>query len=445
MFWIAMRFVDGQDAKNLLKRAGPARPERAADIIAPVASALSAAHGKGLVHRDVKPANILLALGEGDDDGHVYLSDFGVAKHSASRALTKTGMFVGTAEYASPEQIEGKELDGRADVYSLGCVLYECLTRRAGVRPGLRGRAHVRPPARAAAVGDRRCDRSWGRRWTSSSRRRWRSRETTASRRRGSSRRRPEPCSAAARRLQRPRRRHGPVRRRPCCVGRQRSAERRRRPDRNDAAVDGRRGRRRRHRPGGAPRRPAQQDWRRWALIAGIAGGDPARADPGSPSARRRRRLRAGGDSPTTGPNPPPPAAAPTTLREVLMPTQIAERLHDRSDSRDRGSRDRTTATPTEGAPTLAPERVPALVLPGSGHPRRRLQAGQGQRAIGPLRRQRGRAESGSTPRPASAVDVASARWRTTATSSSSGRTRRSAPLTTWTCSGSPRSRGARP
>ncbi len=129
VFWIAMRYVDGSDAKNLLKQHGPLDPERALSIIAPVASALGAAHGKGLVHRDVKPANILLADGDGvEEDAHVYLSDFGVAKHSASRALTKTGIFVGTAEYASPEQIEGKQLDGRADVYSLGCVLYECLT-----------------------------------------------------------------------------------------------------------------------------------------------------------------------------------------------------------------------------------------------------------------------------------------------------------------------------
>ena len=148
-----MRYVDGQDAKNLLKQRGPLDPEQAVDIVVPVASALGAAHGKGLVHRDVKPANILLASGDGiEDDAHVYLSDFGVAKHSASRALTKTGIFVGTAEYASPEQIEGKQLDGRADVYSLGCVLYECLTRRSRVRPRLRGGADVRPPARAAAV-----------------------------------------------------------------------------------------------------------------------------------------------------------------------------------------------------------------------------------------------------------------------------------------------------
>ena len=82
----------------------------------------------GLVHRDVKPANVLIVEGAGADDSHhVYLSDFGIAKQQASN-VTRTGMFIGTAEYASPEQIESKELDGRSDVYSLGCVLYQCLT-----------------------------------------------------------------------------------------------------------------------------------------------------------------------------------------------------------------------------------------------------------------------------------------------------------------------------
>ena len=130
VFFIAMRFVDGLDLKTLLKREGALPLDRTSSIISQVASALGAAHAKGLVHRDVKPANILLAAGYGDDEisDHAYLSDFGVVKHGASRPLTQTGMFVGTAEYASPEQIEGKELDGRADVYALGCVVYECLT-----------------------------------------------------------------------------------------------------------------------------------------------------------------------------------------------------------------------------------------------------------------------------------------------------------------------------
>ncbi len=128
-FFIAMRYVPGSDLKTRIQRDGPMNLTQAAAIVSPVASALNAAHAKGLIHRDVKPANILLASGDGaEGEDHVYLSDFGIAKQTEARALTKTGVFVGTAEYASPEQIEGKQLDGRADVYSLGCVLYECLT-----------------------------------------------------------------------------------------------------------------------------------------------------------------------------------------------------------------------------------------------------------------------------------------------------------------------------
>ena len=129
-FFIAMRYVDGSDLKQLIQREGPLDAARTSSIIKQVASALSAAHDENLVHRDVKPANILISARRRDDDGdHVYLSDFGIAKHAASRVnLTKTGLFVGTAEYAAPEQIEGHQLDGRSDIYALGCVLYECLT-----------------------------------------------------------------------------------------------------------------------------------------------------------------------------------------------------------------------------------------------------------------------------------------------------------------------------
>ncbi|MBA3364230.1 MAG: protein kinase, partial [Actinobacteria bacterium] len=130
VFYIAMRYVPGSNLKTLLEKEGPLDSVRVVSIIGQVASALNAAHDlKGLVHRDVKPANILVADRHGADDApHVYLSDFGIAKQRSSNVLTRTGMFVGTADYASPEQIEGKELDRRADVYSLGCVLYECLT-----------------------------------------------------------------------------------------------------------------------------------------------------------------------------------------------------------------------------------------------------------------------------------------------------------------------------
>jgi serine/threonine protein kinase len=130
VFYIAMRYVGGSTLKGLLESEGQLDPARTASIISQVASALNAAHDeKGLVHRDVKPANILIVPGHGaDEPDHVYLSDFGIAKQRAAGGLTKTGMFVGTADYAAPEQIEGKELDRRADVYALGCVLYECLT-----------------------------------------------------------------------------------------------------------------------------------------------------------------------------------------------------------------------------------------------------------------------------------------------------------------------------
>ena len=128
VFYIAMRYVPGSNLKQLLQRDGPMDATQIISIIGQIASALTTAHETGLVHRDVKPANVLIVEGAGaDESNHVYLSDFGIAKQQASN-VTRTGMFLGTAEYASPEQIEGKELDGRSDVYSLGCVLYQLLT-----------------------------------------------------------------------------------------------------------------------------------------------------------------------------------------------------------------------------------------------------------------------------------------------------------------------------
>jgi len=130
VLFIAMRFVDGMDLKKLLELEGPLGPDRTATIVGQVASALDAAHANGLVHRDVKPGNILLA--RPTDEGsleHVYLSDFGLTKRAASDSgLTGTGVFVGTLNYAAPEQFEGGPLDARTDVYSLGCVVFECLT-----------------------------------------------------------------------------------------------------------------------------------------------------------------------------------------------------------------------------------------------------------------------------------------------------------------------------
>jgi serine/threonine protein kinase len=122
--YIAMRFVEGTDLKQLLEREGPLEPRRALALVAQLADALDAAHARGLVHRDVKPSNALL-----DSAEHVYLSDFGLTKSASDRsAHTLTGRVIGTVDYAAPEQIRGEPVDGRADVYSLGCLLYECLT-----------------------------------------------------------------------------------------------------------------------------------------------------------------------------------------------------------------------------------------------------------------------------------------------------------------------------
>jgi tRNA A-37 threonylcarbamoyl transferase component Bud32 len=128
--YIAMRYVEGSDLKALIQREGRMDPPRALSLVGQLGSALDVAHGRGLVHRDVKPQNMLIASGEGvESSDHVYLTDFGLTKHTASRSgLTAAGHFVGTIDYVSPEQIEGKTLDPRTDVYSLGCVLYECLT-----------------------------------------------------------------------------------------------------------------------------------------------------------------------------------------------------------------------------------------------------------------------------------------------------------------------------
>jgi predicted Ser/Thr protein kinase len=126
-FYIAMRFIQGFDLKTLLKGDGPLSIGRTLYLLEQAASALDAAHERDLVHRDVKPANILIE----EPSDRVFLTDFGVVKHTASHGLTRTGFFIGTVDYAAPEQIEGLPVDARTDVYALGCVLYECLIGRA--------------------------------------------------------------------------------------------------------------------------------------------------------------------------------------------------------------------------------------------------------------------------------------------------------------------------
>ena len=133
--FIAMRYVEGTDLRALIRRQGPLEPSRAVAVVAQVADALDAAHRKGLVHRDVKPANILIARDGREGVEHVYLSDFGLTKRAASESgVTGTGQFVGTLDYAAPEQFEGRPVDARTDVYSLGCVLYESLVGRPPFR-----------------------------------------------------------------------------------------------------------------------------------------------------------------------------------------------------------------------------------------------------------------------------------------------------------------------
>jgi hypothetical protein len=130
VLFIAMRYVTGQDVRALIEREGRISPARTVSIVTQVASALDTAHARGLIHRDVKPANMLLAtLGTATTPDHVYLSDFGLSKVSVSApSLTGTGQFLGTIDYMSPEQVEGRPIDGRTDLYALACAAFEMLT-----------------------------------------------------------------------------------------------------------------------------------------------------------------------------------------------------------------------------------------------------------------------------------------------------------------------------
>src|ERR1022692_134073 len=129
VLFIAMRYVTGRDVRVLIEQHGKLPAARAVGIVMQVASALDTAHAHGLIHRDVKPANMLLAtVGDGTSPDHVYLSDFGLSKQSVSTSsLTGTGQFLGTLDYMSPEQVEGRPIDGRTDLYALACAAFEML------------------------------------------------------------------------------------------------------------------------------------------------------------------------------------------------------------------------------------------------------------------------------------------------------------------------------
>ncbi|MGW5653401.1 serine/threonine-protein kinase [Streptomyces humi] len=154
VLYIAMRYVSGPDLRALLDREGVLPVATALRIAAQVASALDAAHQHDLVHRDVKPGNVLVAQGtDSDHPEHVYLTDFGLTKKSLSlTGFTTAGQFVGTLDYVAPEQISGRAVDGRCDLYSLACVVFEMLT---GGPPFVRdediallwAHQHDRPPA----------------------------------------------------------------------------------------------------------------------------------------------------------------------------------------------------------------------------------------------------------------------------------------------------------
>ena len=156
VLFIAMRLVRGGNLRGLVTRSGPLTPGRTGQIISAVSSALDAAHAAGLVHRDVKPANILLETRPGRLD-HLYLSDFGLSKAAlGGSSLTGTGMFLGTADYAAPEQIQGLAVDGRTDQYALGCTAFELL---CGQPPFLRDQgiaaiyAHLsEPPPQVSSI-----------------------------------------------------------------------------------------------------------------------------------------------------------------------------------------------------------------------------------------------------------------------------------------------------
>ena len=124
--FITMEFIDGRSLANLLQEKSKLEPKQAASVIAQVCRALEAAHAEGVIHRDLKPQNIML-----DEQGRVVVMDFGIARSAEIGSMTQTGVVLGTPAYMSPEQSKGEELDARSDLFTLGIILYQLLVGRS--------------------------------------------------------------------------------------------------------------------------------------------------------------------------------------------------------------------------------------------------------------------------------------------------------------------------
>jgi DNA-binding NarL/FixJ family response regulator len=150
LLYLSMRYVDGIDLRGLLDAEQRLEPARAVSITVQIAGALEEAHRHDLVHRDVKPGNVLLSTGHPDHE-HAFLTDFGITRRGDEEPLTRTGVALGSVDYMAPEQAHGADVDARTDIYSLGCVLYEMLTGRVvferdGDLEKLWAHVHDRPP-----------------------------------------------------------------------------------------------------------------------------------------------------------------------------------------------------------------------------------------------------------------------------------------------------------
>ena len=155
LLYVAMRYVPGRDLGRLIAADGPLARGHAAEVIAQVADGLDAVHAAGLVHRDVKPANVIVEGGRADDGSAAFLTDFGLAKAMASTAgLTATGEVIGSVDYMAPEQIEGRRVDAHTDVYALGCVLFHAVSGKVPFperESSAKMWAHLNEPPPAAA------------------------------------------------------------------------------------------------------------------------------------------------------------------------------------------------------------------------------------------------------------------------------------------------------